>query len=157
MTLTDQEIEFMTHSNYIEGESGDIEQQARAWQFLKLQKHLTNQKICKAHKILMLDKPYPPPRGYYRSVPDINVMIGGRTAPAAALVDSLMDNWLLDYRELGWKDAHIRFESIHPFVDGNGRIGRLLLNWQRLQEGLPILVILEEERFEYYKWFKDLQ
>lgn len=156
MTLTEDEIEFMTHSNYIEGESGDIEQHARAWSFLKLQKHLTHQKICKAHKLLMLDKPYPPPRGYYRSVPNINVTIGGRQAPAAALVDSLMDNWLLDYRQLGWKDAHIRFEGIHPFVDGNGRIGRLLMNWQRLQDGEPILVILEEERFEYYKWFGKL-
>lgn len=153
MILTDDEIEFMIHSNYIEGEDGDIECHARAWQFLKLQKHLTHQKICKAHKLLMIDKPYPPPRGYYRSVPQVNVAIGGRTAPAWSMIDGLMENWLLDFRGLGWKDAHIRFEHIHPFIDGNGRIGRLLMNWQRLQDKLPILVILEEERFDYYKWF----
>jgi len=48
---------------------------------------------------------------------------------------------------------HINFEKIHPFIDGNGRIGRMLLNWQRVKLGLPVLVIKESEKQEYYKWF----
>jgi hypothetical protein len=71
------------------------------------------------------------------------------------MVDGLMTNWCMDYEQMGWKKAHVAFETIHPFVDGNGRIGRILMNWQRLQEGLPILIIHEgPEQMEYYKWFK---
>lgn len=50
---------------------------------------------------------------------------------------------------------HISFENIHPFADGNGRMGRILLNWQRTKMGLPILVIREEDRQKYYQLFKD--
>lgn len=53
------------------------------------------------------------------------------------------------------KEWHIKFEGIHPFEDGNGRIGRILMNLQRLMLELPILIIHEgDEQFEYYKWFK---
>lgn len=49
---------------------------------------------------------------------------------------------------------HIAFENIHPFIDGNGRMGRILLNWQRVKADLPILIIRESERQEYYSWFR---
>jgi Fic family protein len=54
------------------------------------------------------------------------------------------------------KDFHIHFEKIHPFEDGNGRTGRILMNLQRLKLGLPLLIIHEgKEQKEYYKWFKE--
>jgi len=54
------------------------------------------------------------------------------------------------------KRWHIQFEHIHPFEDGNGRTGRILMNIQRLKIGLPLLIIHEgKEQMEYYKWFKD--
>ena len=50
---------------------------------------------------------------------------------------------------------HIWFEKIHPFEDGNGRTGRILMNIQRLNAGLPLLIIHEgKEQMEYYKWFQ---
>lgn len=154
--MTDEEREFLIQSNLIEGEDENIDQPTLAWQCLKGEDHLSSAAICKVHKILMRDKPYPPPRGYYRSVPEINVTIAGRAAPGWWLVDGLMSNWCLDHMELGWKKAHIRFEQIHPFVDGNGRIGRMLMNWQRLKEGLPLLIIhVGEEQYEYYQWFSE--
>jgi fido (protein-threonine AMPylation protein) len=53
------------------------------------------------------------------------------------------------------KHFHIEFEHIHPFTDGNGRIGRLILNKHRQSLGLPILIIHQgKEQYEYYKWFK---
>ena len=53
------------------------------------------------------------------------------------------------------KRWHIQFEHIHPFEDGNGRVGRILMNFQLVKKGLPILVIHEgKEQREYYKWFK---
>jgi len=57
------------------------------------------------------------------------------------------------YKEI--QKAHIEFENIHPFVDGNGRIGRMLMNWQALKAWLDPIVIKVEDRFEYYKWFDD--
>ena len=52
------------------------------------------------------------------------------------------------------KKWHIMFEHIHPFEDGNGRTGRILMNIQRLKIGLPILIIYEKHKFKYYDWFK---
>ena len=46
-------------------------------------------------------------------------------------------------------ETHFRFESLHPFFDGNGRTGRLLLNWQLLRAGFPLTVIQVEERARY--------
>ena len=46
-------------------------------------------------------------------------------------------------------DAHIQFERIHPFSDGNGRTGRMLMNYSLLQEGFPPLIIEKETKAIY--------
>jgi len=46
---------------------------------------------------------------------------------------------------------HARFEHIHPFADGNGRVGRTLMNYYLMTKGEPPLIVFEEDRKMYYQ------
>ena len=52
---------------------------------------------------------------------------------------------------------HVRFESIHPFQDGNGRVGRLVLLKECLKYGITPMLILESIRRFYYRGLKEWQ
>lgn len=77
------------------------------------------------------------------------------TPPNAALVSGELDAliaWAGQsalHAVLVAAETHFRFESLHPFFDGNGRTGRLLMNWQLLRGGFPLAVIQVEERALY--------
>lgn len=66
-------------------------------------------------------------------------------------------NYNHDEQEIFNKIAkyHIEFEKIHPFEDGNGRTGRLLLNYELLKNNLPPLVISKDDRIKYFEFLRD--
>ena len=48
-------------------------------------------------------------------------------------------------------ELHTRFVEIHPFIDGNGRTGRLLMNFDLMKAGYPPAILLKEDRLRYYE------
>lgn len=50
---------------------------------------------------------------------------------------------------------HIEFEKLHPFEDGNGRTGRLLINYELLKNNIPPIVISKDDRVKYFEFLKN--
>ena len=90
---------------------------------------------------------------------DIAAFAGGMKPPSHALVSGEVDLWVRAVNELRQADAvpliervselHAGFEQIHPFLDGNGRAGRLLLNLVLIRLRLPPAIVYTRDRERY--------
>lgn len=94
--------------------------------------------------------------GKYRKV---QVFVGGTIPPSAEQVPKLMESLIKWYSKNKKKlhpvilatYFHSEFEKIHPFVDGNGRVGRLLMNFILFKNKLPMINIPQKMKFKYYE------
>ncbi|MFA4887100.1 MAG: Fic family protein [Candidatus Nanoarchaeia archaeon] len=134
-----------------------IETEAHARIFLEMldeEEKITNELLLKWHKdIFGITKE--DIAGKYR---DYLVRVGSYLAPDWQEVKRMM-NELIEFMkknkemnpvELSAR-AHYKFEMIHPFGDGNGRVGRLLMNQLLWHKGYPMLIIEYKKRKSYYK------
>ena len=89
---------------------------------------------------------------------DIRPFPGGMTPVSWPLGPAQMDTWIkavnaLDAESLTFPESlaeiHCRFEQVHPFLDGNGRTGRLLLNLILVRLGYPPAIIYKRDRSRY--------
>lgn len=90
------------------------------------------------------------------------VRVGTHVAPAPEQVEKLIASIITEYTSnlsSYFLDKvakfHLDFETIHPFCDGNGRIGRVLISYQLQRLGFPMIIIRDREKKEYYRSFGD--
>lgn len=91
---------------------------------------------------------------------DIHPFPAGMTPPSWVEVESTLGDWIKAVEEIqpgttefpeAIAQCHCRFEQIHPFIDGNGRTGRLVLNLVLVRMGYPPAIIYKSERGRYLK------
>lgn len=95
-------------------------------------------------------------KGQFRTV-SVYIRGSNMTPPPARDVERLMYEWVKWIYGEGLKYepvtraaiAHHGFEAVHPYADGNGRVGRLLLNLMLMQEGYPPALLLHDWRVRY--------
>jgi len=112
-------------------------------------KPLTLYTVLKIHQFAF------PFGGHFRE--GIPIIFNSKFEPPAPPVSPYVQDWIerwwygsLRNTEIEYYDiavAHLRFEEIHPFADGNGRVGRILNNYMCAYVGLPLLNICDRETY----------
>jgi Fic family protein len=114
--------------------------------------------IKQIHYLVLADKKED--RGVYRRVP-VRIM-GAQHEPVQPYLivpkmEELLHTFVESTEHIVTKLArfHIEFEGIHPFIDGNGRTGRLLINLELMKAGYPPIDIKFTDRITYYNAFDE--
>lgn len=127
-------------------------------QLAKEQRPLTEYEIKAIHALVLADRKED--RGQWRRVP-VRIAGAATTPVQPYQIEPMVGALLADlgsvYRKKHVVEQaalfHLRFESIHPFIDGNGRTGRLLMNLQLIQAGYPPINVKFADRRRYYEAF----
>lgn len=116
--------------------------------------------IKNIHSFVLMDRPQD--KGTYRRIP-VRIMGAFHQPPQPYKVEPMMNELLYNHSQRKEKmhiiEAvalfHLDFEGIHPFIDGNGRTGRLLINLELMQNGYPAIDVKFSDRRKYYQAFDE--
>ena len=112
--------------------------------------------IKEIHSLVLIDRP--DDKGVYRRIP-VTIMGAYHDPPQPYLVPVQMERLILEQKDSKRHPVenaalfHLDFEGIHPFIDGNGRTGRLVLNLMLMQSGYPSIDVKFADRKRYYACF----
>lgn len=146
--------EYFRESNAIEDvhEESAVDESMEAWNYIKEVDELSHEVIQRAHEHIMRNR-QPDIAGEYRN---IQVYVGDSMPPPPAAVEYEMErllNWSPE-NSLEALEWHIAFEHIHPFADGNGRVGRLIYLWHCTNLKAEPIFWRAEDREGYYDLFQ---
>ncbi len=124
----------------------------------KKEESISEYVIKNIHSLVLMNRPED--KGVYRRIP-VRIM-GAYTEPVQPYLIEPKMNELLTENEARKATMttveriarfHLEFEGIHPFIDGNGRTGRLILNLELIREGFPPINVKFTDRKRYYDAF----
>ncbi|SDN77971.1 Fic family protein [Acetanaerobacterium elongatum] len=113
--------------------------------------------IREIHSLVLMNRPED--KGVYRRIP-VKIMGAHHEPPQPYLVPVQMERLVGELPKSnrhiieGVALFHLNFEGIHPFIDGNGRTGRLILNLMLMQAGYPPINVKFADRRKYYACFE---
>lgn len=126
-----------------------------AWEWLETQNFISSGRLLELHHLITFAQLPQDQSGQFRQV---NVMVGYDFPPPPNIARYQIADWIADlrknYKKLDPKEMHIRFEDIHPFIDGNGRIGRMLMWWHQIRLGQEPVLLRADRREDYFDWLR---
>ncbi len=164
LTLPDTErilLDLEVSKDYSLREVYEAKNLARVYEFIRAKKNsivLNKEVLLFLHELLIggIDDSI---AGRFRKANEY-VRVGKHVAPApehlVLMIEVLLNEYKINHdTDIFQKIAHfhLQFETIHPFCDGNGRIGRVLINMQLQEFGYPNIIIRDKEKVLYYKTF----
>ena len=141
--------------NYTQRDNQEVVSLNKGFRYILTKPELTVETLMQAHKyVLFFD---PDNAGKFRTAA---VHVGGKNMPRFEDIPKKTEE-LFESISLSGGDIfeavsrfHLRFENIHPFIDGNGRVGRLMLNLMLMHSGFLPVNIKAADKGKYYRVFR---
>ncbi len=124
---------------------------------IKEKKNLSENEILNIHSLVLMSRVQD--KGKYRSIP-VTIVGSDVLLEQPYMIKPSMERLIEEYNKLELSLIekislfHLKFERIHPFIDGNGRTGRLIINFELMKNGLLPINIKSLDKIKYYDAFK---